>query len=447
MHGLMMQTPLLISGILTHAVRTFPDQEIVTSLVEGGRHRYSYRDFNARVCQLAHALTGMGVKTGDRVGVIGWNTHRQLELYYAVSCIGAVCHTINPRLGPENAGFVINHAGDRFVFYDITFAPLVEALAAHLKSVERYVVMTDADHAPESRLDAGVYESLIADKPARYDWPTLDENTASGMCYTSGTTGQPKGVLYTHRSTVIQSLVTALPTAFGADHRDTVMPVVPMFHVNAWNVPYSALLAGSRLVLPGAGLDGESLHTLIEEEAVTYSLGVPTIWLGLLAYVEGAGKTFSTMKYTLVGGAALSEKIVRGYEKHGVRVRQGWGMTEMSPVGTVNFEMPGFYDKDIDTRLPVQLKQGRAIPFVDMRIVDDRGEVLPSDGESPGHLQVRGPSILSAYYNHDGATLTPDGWVDTGDVAVIDPAGINADYRPRKGCHQIGRRMDFDAGH
>ncbi|NHK26587.1 long-chain-fatty-acid--CoA ligase [Parvularcula flava] len=424
MQGLMMDTPLLISGILKHAVRTFADQEIVTSLVEGGKHRYTYKQAEERICQLAHALQKMGVKMGDRVGVIGWNTHRQLELYYAISSIGAVCHTINPRLGPENAGFVINHAGDKFMFYDITFAPLVEALGPHLKTVEKYVVMTDKDHAPESKLNPETYEELIAGEEKTFDWPLFDENTASGMCYTSGTTGQPKGVLYSHRSTVIQTFVTSLATSFGADHTDTILPVVPMFHVNAWNVPYSALMGGAKLVLPGPGMDGESLHTLIEEEGVTYSLGVPTIWLGLLGYVNAAGKTFSTMKYTLVGGAALSEKIVKGYEAHGVRVRQGWGMTEMSPTGTVNFEEKGFYDQPQEERLPKQLKQGKALPFVEMRLVSDEGRILPHDGETSGHLQVRGPSILSAYYNYEGDTLTPDGWFDTGDVAVIDPEGM-----------------------
>lgn len=424
MEGLMMKTPLLISGILTHARRNFADQEIVTRLVEGGIHRYSYADFYARTAQLAHALTRMGIGVGDRVGVIGWNTHRQLELYYAVSSIGAICHTINPRLGPENAGFVINHAGDVALFYDLTFAPLVEALSPHLPQVKDYVVMSDAAHAGQSSLEPIIYEDMLVGEPTDYDWPTFDENTASGMCYTSGTTGQPKGVVYSHRSTVLQTLLTSLPTSFGAGNEDILLPVVPMFHVNAWNVPYSAIMLGCKLVMPGPGLDGQNLHELIEAEGVTYALGVPTVWLNLLTYLNEAGKTFSTLKYSLVGGAALPEAIIRGYEEHGVRCRQGWGMTEMSPTGTVNFEEPGFFDKPIDERIPVQLKQGRALPFVDMRLVSEEGEIVPHDGETSGHLQVRGPCITSAYYNLDTQVLTADGWFDTGDVALIDPSGM-----------------------
>jgi fatty-acyl-CoA synthase len=425
MKGLMMDTPLQIKGILEHAVRTFPEQEIVTSLVEGGMHRYTFHDFYERTCQLAHALKKLGVKEGDRLGVMGWNTHRQLEFYYAVNCIGAICHTINPRLGPENAGYVINHAGDSMLFYDNTFAPLAEGLAPALKTVKTYVAMTDKANMPKnSPVKPKCYEELIGKEPKSYDFPDLDENTASAMCYTSGTTGKPKGVLYSHRSTVIQALVTMLPTSFGATMEDVILPVVPMFHVNAWNIPYSALMAGCKLVFPGPGLDGESLHTLMEAEKVTYALGVPTVWLNLLNYIEANGKTFSTLRYSLIGGSALPEAIIRGYDKHGVRCRQGWGMTEMSPTGTVNFEPAGFYDLSIDERIPYQIKQGKAIPFVDMRIVSDDGKVLPHDGEESGNLQVRGPSVLKAYYNHDEDILTKDGWFDTGDVALIHGDGM-----------------------
>jgi 3-(methylthio)propionyl---CoA ligase len=423
MEGLMMHTPLTIKGILKIAVGNYANQEIVTRLVEGGIHRYSFKDAEKRMAKLAHALVRMGVKPGDRIGVMGWNTHRQLELYYALGCIGAICHTINPRLGPENAAFVINHAEDKFVFYDLTFAPLIEALAPHLKSVKGYVVLTDKANAPKSPINPVVYETLLAKEKDSYNWPDLDENTACSMCYTSGTTGQPKGVLYSHRAIVLQAMVTCLPASFGCTHEDTLLPVVPMFHVNAWNAPYAALLIGAKLVLPGPGMDGESLYTLIEDEKVTYSLGVPTIWLGLLSYLEENNKTFSTMKYTLVGGSALSEAIIRGFEKHGVRVRQGWGMTEMSPTGTVNAEDPGFYDLPIDERIPIQLKQGRALPFIDMRIMSEDGEELPWDGVSSGHLQVRGPWVISDYYKAEKPTLTKDGWFDTGDVSVIHPDG------------------------
>lgn len=424
MHGLMQQAPLLLTDILRHALRNAADQEIVTRLVEGGIHRYTFKDAGDRIAQLAHALTEMGIGLGDRVAVIGWNTHRQLEMYYALAGIGAVCHTINPRLGPENAGYVMAHAGDKAVFYDATFAPLAAGLAPHLPAVESYVEMCPEGAVTENGLNAQCYESLIAGKPTEFDWPQLDENTACGLCYTSGTTGKPKGVLYSHRALVLESLVSALPTSLGCQMGDVCLPVVPMFHVNAWGVPYTSLLLGMKLVLPGPGLDGASLHELIVEEDVTYALGVPTVWLNLLAYVEEKGADFGKLKYSLIGGSALSESLIRGYDKYGVRCRQGWGMTEMSPIGTINVETPGFYDLPIEERIPVQVKQGKAVPFVDMRVVKADGTVLPNDGESEGHLQVRGPWIIDTYYGFEANTLTKDGWFDTGDVAVLNPDGM-----------------------
>ena len=424
MHGLMQQAPLLLTDILRHALRNAADQEIVTRLVEGGIHRYTFKDAGDRIAQLAHALTEMGIGLGDRVAVIGWNTHRQLEMYYALAGIGAVCHTINPRLGPENAGYVMAHAGDKAVFYDATFAPLAAGLAPHLPAVESYVELCPEGAVSENGLNAQCYESLIAGKPTEFDWPQLDENTACGLCYTSGTTGKPKGVLYSHRALVLESLVSALPTSLGCQMGDVCLPVVPMFHVNAWGVPYTSLLLGMKLVLPGPGLDGASLHELIVEEDVTYALGVPTVWLNLLAYVEEKGADFGKLKYSLIGGSALSESLIRGYDKYGVRCRQGWGMTEMSPIGTINVETPGFYDLPIEERIPVQVKQGKAVPFVDMRVVKADGTVLPNDGESEGHLQVRGPWIIDTYYGFEANTLTKDGWFDTGDVAVLNPDGM-----------------------
>jgi acyl-CoA synthetase (AMP-forming)/AMP-acid ligase II len=423
MLGLMMNDPLLISGILTHAERNHAEQEVVTRLVEGGIHRTTFGELGKRTAQLAHALVEMGVKPGDRVGVVGWNTHRQLELYYAITGIGAVCHTINPRLGPENAAFVMSHAEDRFVFYDTTFAPLVQALAPKIPSIEGTVAMTTAEEA--AKLGEGVlaYESLIASKPESYDWPRLDENTAANMCYTSGTTGKPKGVLYSHRSTVLHALAAGLPNAFGASREDVILPVVPMFHVNAWGLPYTCLMAGLKLVMPGPGLDGASLHELIVKEDVTAAVGVPTVWLNLLGYVEEKGLDFGKLKYTIVGGAALPRKVIEGYGKYGVSTRQGWGMTEMSPIGTVNHLPAGAEEMDKEERIAIQLKQGKSVPFVDMRIVDEEGRELPRDGKSDGHLQVRGPWILSSYYRAETPTLTLDGWFDTGDISVIHPDG------------------------
>ncbi|MEM7739770.1 MAG: long-chain-fatty-acid--CoA ligase [Pseudomonadota bacterium] len=419
----MQNTPLLLTDILRQAVRNFPNQEIVTRLVEGGIHRYTFVDASKRIAQLAHALTEMGIGRGDRIGVIGWNTHRQLELYYAISGIGAICHTINPRLGPDNAGYVVNHAEDKVLFYDATFAPLVAAIAPGAKSVERFVELCPDGSVSDNGLEAESFETLIAGHPDDFDWPSFDENTACSMCYTSGTTGKPKGVLYSHRSLVLEAIVSCLPTGLGCSQSDTVLPVVPMFHVNAWGVPYTSLLVGMKLVMPGPGLDGASLHDLIINENVTYALGVPTVWLNLLAYIEENNLDLGKLRYSLVGGAALSAKIIKGYEKYGVRTRQGWGMTEMSPLGTVNMESPGFYDLPEDERVTLQLRQGQAMPFVDMRIVAHDGTPLPHDGESDGILQVRGPWIIDSYFKADKSAVDTDNWFDTGDVAVIHPDG------------------------
>ncbi|GJL94627.1 MAG: long-chain-fatty-acid--CoA ligase [Hyphococcus sp.] len=424
MMGLMMDRPLLTTEILKHAVRNYRKTEIVTRTVEGPIHRYTIGDSEKRINKLANALVSMGVKVGDRIGVIGWNTNRQFELYYAVGGLGAVLHTVNPRLGPENATFVINHAEDKFLFYDTTFAPLVGAMRPHLKTVKEYCVLSDEENAGEAGKGAAIYESLLSGESDTYSWTDFDENTAVAMCYTSGTTGDPKGVVYSHRSLVLQSFATMLPTALGVTEGDTLLPVVPMFHVNAWNTPYSCLMGGVKQVFPGPRLDGEGIYEMLESEKVTYSAGVPTVWLGLLQYLEKTGKELPYLKKGLSGGSALPEALIRGFAKYDVELQQGWGMTEMSPVGTVNTLPPHIRELSADERIPYQLKAGRSLPFVDMRIVSPDGDVLPCDGECDGQLQVRGPWIISEYYKSEKPTLTDDGWFDTGDVAIIDEDGF-----------------------
>lgn len=424
MMGLMMDRPLLTTDILNHAVRNFRKTEIVTRTVEGPIHRYTIGDADRRIRQLANALRAMGVKQGDRIGVIGWNTYRQFEMYYAVGGIGAVLHTVNPRLGPENAAFVINHAEDDFLFYDTTFAPLVAALRPHLKKVKQFILMTDADHAGDAGEGAVLYEDLIAGESETFEWPEFDENTAVTMCYTSGTTGNPKGVLYSHRALVLQTFASCLPTALGVQEGDVLLPVVPMFHVNAWNTPYSCLMVGIKQVFPGPRLDGEGLYEMLENEKVTYSAGVPTVWLGLLQYLRESGKTLTHLKKGMSGGSALPEALIRGFLDYGVELQQGWGMTEMSPIGTVNVLPPAIAALPTDEKIPYQIKAGRALPFVDMRITDAQGHILDCDGVCEGHLQVRGPWIIGEYYKAEDETLTADGWFDTGDVATIDPDGF-----------------------
>lgn len=427
MRGEMMDMPLMISGILQHAARCHGDREIVTRLPESGDiHRYGYADAYDRSRQLANALTkSLKIKETDRVATIAWNSHRHFELYYAVSGIGAVIHTVNPRLDPMQIVWMLDHAKARAVFFDTTFAPLVDAIAKHCKGVKNWVLMAGTEHTGAVKTKCKSYEDLLGAHKADYQWPVFDENAAAGLCYTSGTTGDPKGVLYSHRSTILHAMASCATDVIGVGSRGTLMPVVPMFHVNAWGIPYATPMTGAKLVMPGARLDGAGLHELIEAEQVSYVAGVPTVWLGLLQYLRENEKRIDSVERVLIGGSALPEALLRAYEsEYGVTMQQGWGMTEMSPLGTVSALLPkheGLPDDDI---VKVKLKQGRLVYGVQMRIVDDEGTELPWDGESSGHVHVRGPWIASGYFRGAGAeSFTDDGWFQTGDVAYMDRDG------------------------
>ena len=431
MKGLMMETELLISSIAQHAEKFHGDREIVSVTADNPRHRYTIREAMTRARRLANALGRLGVRQGERVASLAWNDYRHLEVYYGVSGSGYVCHTINPRLFPEQIVYIINHAEDRFICVDAMFVPLLEAVADKIPNVEGFIVMTDEAHMPETALpNVMCYETLLAAESPEFDWPELDESTASALCYTSGTTGNPKGVLYDHRSTILHALGTLAIDVAGMSSRDVVLPVVPFFHVNAWGVPYSALMAGAKLVLPGPKMgDGEALYGLMDSEDVTMALGVPTVWLALLQYTEKAGKRLDKLERSLVGGAAVPRAMIEAFrDTHGVELRQGWGMTETSPIGTVNTLKAGLEGLSKEEQLDLATKAGRGIFGVEMRIVDDNGDELPWDGEAFGALQVRGPWICSDYFKLEGSsgTHTDDGWFETGDVATIDPQGYMA---------------------
>ena len=431
MHGLMMNTPLLISSIAEHAARFHGDREIVSVTADNPRHRYTFRDAIGRSKQLANALDKLGLKHGDRVATIAWNDYRHLEAYYAISGAGYVCHTINPRLFPEQLVFIINHAEDRWVFTDVMFVPLLEKILPQIAGVEGFVIMTDEAHMPETSLpNARCYETLIGSESSDYDWPELDECSASALCYTSGTTGDPKGVLYDHRSTVLHAYAAPAPDIMDLSSTDCVLPVVPLFHVNAWGIPYATLMVGAKIVFPGPKMgDGAALYELMDTEDVTIALGVPTVWLALLQYCAGAGKRLDKLTRSIVGGAAVPRSMIEEFrDKHGVEIRQGWGMTEMSPLGTCNSLKAGLESLSDDEKLDLATKAGRGIFGCELRIVDDEGRELPWDGVAYGALQVRGPWICSDYFRLEGSagTHTEDGWFHTGDVATIDTQGYMA---------------------
>jgi 3-(methylthio)propionyl---CoA ligase len=424
--GLMMSMPLAISSLIRHADRHHGDAQIVSRRVEGDIHRYTYRDLHRRARQMANALESLGVQMGDRVATLAWNGYRHMELYFAVSGAGAVLHTINPRLHPEQIAWIANHAEDKVLCFDITFLPIIEAIAPHCRTIRKYVAMIDKDKMPaQSKVELVCYEDLINANSDRYEWPEFDENQASSLCYTSGTTGNPKGVLYSHRSTILHTFAAAMPDALNMSARDAILPVVPLFHVNAWGLPYVAAMTGAKVVFPGAALDGKSLFELFENEKVTVSAGVPTVWQGLLAYVEANNLKFSTMRRTVIGGSACPPAMLRMFQdKYGVQVLHAWGMTEMSPLGTACTLKEKHRELSPEERLKVQYKQGRVIFGVDMKIVGDDGGDLPWDGKAFGDLLVRGPWVVREYFKGDGGNpLTADGWFPTGDVSTIDPDG------------------------
>jgi fatty-acyl-CoA synthase len=425
MLGSMMDRPLLVSSLLVHAERQFGNTEIVSRETSGALHRYTFRDAAKRARQLALALELMGVAHGTRVATLAWNNHRHLEAYFAVSGSAAVLHTCNPRLHPEQLAYILNHAEDEVLLFDISFLPLVEAVAPRCPAIRHYVVMGDASDKPrESRVPGLVcYEDLIAASADDFVWPEFDEYTASTLCYTSGTTGNPKGVLYTHRSTILHTFAVSLPDSLGLCAEDCLLPVVPMFHVNAWGLPYAAAMNGCKLVLPGPKLDGASLYELIESERVTCSAGVPTIWLGLSQYMEQRGLKPTTMTRTVVGGSAMPETQIRTWtQRFGVEVRHAWGMTETSPLGTQGALLPKHAALSSDEQCAQRAKQGRAVFGVEMRIVDSLGREQPRDGTSAGELQVRGPWIAASYFKED-KPATREGWFPTGDIATIDADG------------------------
>ncbi len=427
MNGLMQDWPLRVSSILDHAARFHGEREVVSRSVEGPIVRTTYAEMNVRARKVAQALRRLGVAEGDVVATLAWNTARHMEAWYGIMGLGAVCHTLNPRLFAEQLVYIVNHAEDKYVFLDLSFVSIVEGIEAQCPGVKGYIVMTDAAHMPKTTLgNALCYETLIAAEDGAFDWVEVDENAACGLCYTSGTTGNPKGVLYSHRSNVLHAMIGATADAMGVRSVDCVLPVVPMFHANAWGIAFSAPMTGAKIVMPGQKMDGDSICELLTTEEVTFTAAVPTVWLMLLQYLEKTGKKLPHLKRVVIGGSAAPRTMIDTFERdYGVEVRHAWGMTEMSPLGTLGSFKAGMEKLDWADQLDIKVKQGRPPYGVEMKIADDDGKELPWDGKAFGHLLVRGPAISKSYLKGEGGKiLDDDGWFDTGDVATVDARGF-----------------------
>jgi 3-(methylthio)propionyl---CoA ligase len=426
MLGLMQNHQLMISSLIEFAERHHGEGEIVSRRVEGDIHRYTYKDVGRRARQVANALDNLDLAFGDRVATLAWNGYRHLELYFGVSGSGRVLHTLNPRLHPDQIAWIANHAEDQVMCFDMTFLPIIKAVFSRCTTVKHWIAMCDADKLPPDTGIPGLqsYEAWMGQQPTDYQWREFDENSASSMCYTSGTTGNPKAALYSHRSTMLHAFAGALPDALNMSARDSVLPVVPMFHVNAWGLPYCAAMTGAKLVFPGPAMDGKSIFDLIEAEKVSFAAGVPTVWQMMLGHMQAGGLRFSTLKRTVIGGSACPPAMITAFnDVYGVEVLHAWGMTEMSPLGTVCTLKNKHLPMSSEEKMTVRLKQGRGIYGVDMKIVDEAGQTLPWDGKAYGDLLVKGPWILKEYFKGEDESPLIDGWFPTGDVATIDSDG------------------------
>ena len=427
MFGLMQQQSLLISSVIDFAERHHGDGEVVSRRVEGDIHRYTWADVASRARQVANAVEGLKLAQGERVATLAWNGYRHLELYFGVSGSGRVLHTINPRLHPDQVAWIANHAEDQVLCFDMTFLPIVQAVHSKCTTVKQWVALCDADKLPADTGIPGLisYEAWIGAQPNTYVWPQLDENSACSLCYTSGTTGNPKGALYSHRSTILHAYGAALPDVMCMSARDSILPVVPMFHVNAWGIPYSAAMVGAKLVFPGPALDGKSVYELMEAEGVTFAAGVPTVWQMLLTHMKPAGLKFGKLNRTVIGGSACPPAMITAFrEEYGVDVLHAWGMTELSPLGTLCTLKNKHLDLPEEAQMKLRMKQGRCIFGIDMKIVDEQGRELPHDGKAAGDLLVKGPWVIASYFKQEGGDPLVDGWFPTGDVATIDADGF-----------------------